>query len=95
MSDPAKPVEALQKALKKSSDDYHAKVANYKKAFAQVLASKHPAHADKVAVLAEKTRVELATTLTNLATLPDFINKAKEAISKSLKTLKTANENYE
>ena len=94
MRDPAEALEALNKVLNKYWDVTGDNASDFRKAFKLALAARKPEHVDKVAAMAEKKRLELANTLKNLNTLPAFIDQAQDAINKSLKTLKTAKDNY-
>jgi hypothetical protein len=95
MTDHAKPLIDLEKNFEKTESDWIKKQFQFKLTIRKVNVKNKPSDVDKIAVAAEKWRIEMANTLQALARLKATVTAVNAKVRKALTDLNEANGHYD
>lgn len=94
MADHAKLLLDLEKQFEKTESDWIKKQFQFKLLIRKVNEKNSPSDVDKIAVAAEKWRIEMANTLMAIATLKGTVIAVNTRVRKALADLRKADEIY-
>ncbi len=95
MADHAKPLVDLEKQFEKTESDWIKKQFQFKLLIRKINVKNNPSDVDKIAVMAEKWRIEMANTLMALATLKATVAAVNAKVRKALTDLSEADGHYD